>query len=57
MNASRRVAGFALVRWLAMLTPRLDLDRIRAARRVIDPIFLNTPLYPCDALGRRLGCT
>lgn len=40
-----------------MLRTRLDLDRIRAARRVIEPIFLNTPLYPCDALGRRLGCT
>jgi threonine dehydratase len=36
---------------------RLDLDRIHAARRVIDPVFLNTPLYRCDALGRRLGCT
>ncbi len=35
---------------------RLDLDRIRAARRVIDPVFLDTPLYPCDELGRRLGC-
>ncbi|MFF3228576.1 threonine/serine dehydratase [Nocardia suismassiliense] len=40
-----------------MLETRLDLDRIRAARRVIDPIFLNTPMYRCDALGRRLGCT
>ena len=40
-----------------MLTTRLDLDRIRAACPVIDPIFLNTPLYQCDALGRRLGCT
>jgi threonine dehydratase len=39
-----------------MLTTRLDLDRIRAARRVIDPIFLDTPLYQCDALGRQLGC-
>jgi threonine dehydratase len=38
-------------------TTRLDLDRIRAARRVIDPIFLDTPLYQCDALGRELGCT
>jgi threonine dehydratase len=35
---------------------RLDLDRIHAARRVIDPTFLNTPLYRCDALGRQLGC-
>jgi len=24
---------------------------------VIDPVFLDTPLYQCDALGRRLGCT
>lgn len=36
---------------------RLDLDRIHAARRVIDPVFLDTPMYRCDALGRRLGCT
>jgi threonine dehydratase len=36
---------------------RLDLDRIRAARLVIDPIFLDTPLYQCDALGDQLGCT
>jgi threonine dehydratase len=40
-----------------VLRTRLDLDRIRAARRVIDPIFLGTPMYRCDALGRRLGCT
>lgn len=36
---------------------RLDLDRIHAARRVIDPMYLNTPMYRCDALGRQLGCT
>jgi threonine dehydratase len=24
---------------------------------VIDPVFLDTPLYPCDGLGRALGCT
>ncbi len=24
---------------------------------VIDPLFLDTPMYPCDALGRALGCT
>jgi threonine dehydratase len=45
------------VYWLTMLMTRLDLARIRAARRVIDPIFLDTPLYQCDALGRALGCT
>ena len=42
---------------LGVLKTRLDLDRIRAARRVIDPMYLNTPMYRCDALGRRLGCT
>ena len=40
-----------------MGTTRLDLDRIRAARGTIDPVFLDTPLYECDALGRELGCT
>ena len=39
-----------------MAATRLDLDRIRAARRVIDPVFLDTPLYRCEALGRELGC-
>lgn len=24
---------------------------------MIDPLFLDTPMYPCDALGRALGCT
>jgi threonine dehydratase len=36
---------------------RLDLDRIRAARDVIDPVFLDTPQYECEPLGRELGCT
>lgn len=40
-----------------MVATRLDLERIRAARQVIDPIFLGTPMFTCDALGRRLGCT
>jgi threonine dehydratase len=40
-----------------VLTTRLDLDRIHAARRVIDPVFLDSPLFPCDSLGRALGCT
>jgi threonine dehydratase len=39
-----------------VLTTRLDLGRIRAALRVIDPLFLDTPMYRCDALGRQLGC-
>ncbi|MGP4111734.1 threonine ammonia-lyase [Streptomyces sp. 4N509B] len=35
---------------------RLDTARIRAARRVIDPVFLDTPLYRCEALEPLLGC-
>ncbi|KDN18004.1 threonine ammonia-lyase [Amycolatopsis rifamycinica] len=35
---------------------RLDLARIQAARRVIDPVFLDTPLYRCEALEPVLGC-
>ncbi|MCA2320445.1 pyridoxal-phosphate dependent enzyme [Mycobacterium intracellulare] len=36
---------------------RLNTARIRLARGVIDPIFLNTPLYRCEALKAPLGCT
>ncbi len=35
---------------------RLDLARIQAARQVIDPVFLDTPLYRCEALEPALGC-
>lgn len=35
---------------------RMHLDRIHAARRVIDPLFLDTPLYVCEGLGSLLGC-
>ncbi len=35
---------------------RLDIDRIRAAREVIDPVFLNSPAYRCEALEAALGC-
>ncbi|NUR93978.1 MAG: pyridoxal-phosphate dependent enzyme [Kribbellaceae bacterium] len=40
-----------------MLETRLDLDRIRAARQVIDPVFLDSPLYRCEALEPLLGCS
>ncbi|MGZ0151375.1 threonine ammonia-lyase [Kribbella sp. WER1] len=36
---------------------RLDMERIRAARRVIDPVFLASPLYRCEALEPVLGCS
>ncbi|WP_218009582.1 threonine ammonia-lyase [Actinomadura kijaniata] len=35
---------------------RLDTARIRAARQMIDPLFLDTPLYRCEALEPDLGC-
>jgi threonine dehydratase len=35
---------------------RLDIARIRAARRLIDPVFLDTPLFRCEALDPDLGC-
>jgi threonine dehydratase len=35
---------------------RLDTARIRAARQVIDPVFLDTPLYRCEGLEAALGC-
>jgi len=35
---------------------RLDMARIQAARRMIDPVFLDTPLFRCEALEPDLGC-
>lgn len=35
---------------------RLDITRIRAARESIDPVFLNTPQFRCEALEPQLGC-
>lgn len=35
---------------------RLDTARIRSARQLIDPVFLGTPLYRCEALDPVLGC-
>ncbi|WP_255953629.1 threonine ammonia-lyase [Streptomyces odontomachi] len=40
-----------------MQETRLDTARIRAARQVIDPVFLDTPLYRCEPLEPVLGCT
>ncbi|MBA8956220.1 threonine dehydratase [Actinomadura namibiensis] len=39
-----------------MQETRLDTARIRAARQMIDPLFLDTPLYLCEALEPDLGC-
>ncbi len=35
---------------------RLTIDRIRAARAVIDPVFLNSPYFECEPLSAELGC-
>jgi threonine dehydratase len=45
------------LRCCAVQETRLDTARIRTARRVIDPVFLDTPLYRCEALEPHLGCT
>ncbi|HEY3502709.1 MAG TPA: pyridoxal-phosphate dependent enzyme [Actinocatenispora sp.] len=39
-----------------MKKTRLDTARIGSAREVIDPTFLDTPLYRCEALEPVLGC-
>ena len=39
-----------------MQETRLDTARIRAARRLIDPVFLDTPLFRCASLEPALGC-
>jgi len=39
-----------------MRKTRLDTARVRDARRVIDPICLDTPLYRCEGLEPELGC-
>lgn len=35
---------------------RLDSARIRAARSMIDPVFLDSPVFRCEALEPVLGC-
>ncbi|HWK26171.1 MAG TPA: pyridoxal-phosphate dependent enzyme [Solirubrobacter sp.] len=39
-----------------MAPTRFDMARIRAAREVIDPLFLDTPQYRCEALEPELRC-
>lgn len=39
-----------------MQQTRLDTARIRLARAAIDPVFLGTPLFRCEALEPHLGC-
>ena len=36
-------------------TRRITLERIEAAARAIDPVFLNTPQWICEPLGEELG--
>lgn len=39
----------------AGLSPRLSLERIRAATAVIDPVFLASPQFVCEPLSDELG--
>ncbi|TDW18446.1 threonine dehydratase [Kribbella kalugense] len=45
-----------MTRVLVVRESRLDVGRVRAARGVIDPVFLDTPQYRCEALEPELGC-
>ena len=35
---------------------RLDLDRVRRATSLIDPVFLDSPQFEAPALSAALGC-
>lgn len=39
----------------AQLTVKLSFARIKEAARTIDPVFLGSPQYECEALGEGLG--
>ena len=36
---------------------RLELERVRAAARLIDPVFLDTPQFEAPPLSAALGCS
>ena len=38
------------------VTNRLQLERIEEAARIIEPVFLNSPQFPLEALEGVLGC-
>jgi threonine dehydratase len=57
LNLGLRTQKPVALRCCVVQETRLDTARIRAARTVIDPIFLDTPLYRCEALEPVLGCT
>ena len=40
---------------LATSTGRITLERIEAAARAIDPVFLHTPQWVCESLSEELG--
>lgn len=56
MQARKGAALLLALRCCVVQKTRLDTARIRAARQVIDPVFLDTPLYRCEALEPGLGC-
>lgn len=56
MHVRAAFSSLPAVRCHVVEKTRLDMTRIHAARRVIDPIFLDTPLFRCEALESDLGC-
>ena len=51
-----RPCGVGVVYASPVSRTRVDSARIEAARRVIDPVFLNSPQFDCEALEPLLGC-
>jgi threonine dehydratase len=41
--------------YLLSVDSAIEVDRIREAARVIDPVFLHSPQYECEPLSERLG--
>lgn len=56
-DSIRPVSEHATLVGQARPTHRLSLDRIAEAAHSIDPVFLHSPQYDCEALSRHLGCT
>ena len=55
-DAVRPIAEHAQLVAASRPTHRLSLDRIAAAARTIDPVFLHSPQYECEPLSDTLGC-
>ena len=56
-DSIRPIAEHAALVGSARPAHRLSLDNIADAARRIDPVFLHSPQYECEALSHSLGCS